>query len=148
MFNCIRPSVAFQEVPDHISLCFSVTGCKVGCKGCHSYELWRAENGSPLDNDTFKVWLSKYHGLISCVLFFGGEWNPKALIDKLVIAKEAGLATALYSGEDRIDASITQHLTYFKTGAWVQELGGLDSPTTNQQFIEISSGANLNHLFT
>ena len=147
IFNCITPSIVFQEVPNEISLCFSITGCKVGCYGCHSTELWHEENGIPLTNESFMVWLKKYQGLISCVVFFGGEWQPDALIEKLLIAKEYGLKTCLYSGEKYIGINIYQQLNFLKTGAWVAALGGLTSTKTNQVFINTVTGEKLNHLF-
>ena len=151
-FNCITPSVVFQEVPNEISLCFSITGCRVACKGCHSTELWHAKNGLKLTNQLFMQYLKKYQGLISCVVFFGGEWQPSAIIEKLLIAKNFGLKTCLYSGEEAgekyIDLRITQHLNFLKTGAWRPELGGLASSTTNQIFRDLSTGKKLNYLFT
>jgi anaerobic ribonucleoside-triphosphate reductase activating protein len=146
-FNCISPSIVFQEVPDEISLCFSITGCKVGCKGCHSAELWQESYGMPLTNINFITWLNKYKNLISCVVFFGGEWQKKALIEKLIIAKKHGLKTCLYSGQKHININISQHLNFLKTGAWRAELGGLDSPITNQTFRNVATGKKLNHLF-
>lgn len=150
-FNCLAPTIVFQEVPDEISLCFSITGCKIGCKGCHSTELWDASNGITLNNQSFTYWLEKYQGLISCVVFFGGEWQPNALIEKLLIAKKFGLKTCLYSGEESgekyIDLRITQNLNFLKTGAWHEKLGGLDSVSTNQIFRNLTTGEKLNHLF-
>jgi len=150
-FNCLTPSIVFQEVPNEISLCFSITGCKVGCKGCHSTELWDERNGITLNNANFTYWLKKYQGLISCVVFFGGEWQPQALIEKLIIAKNYNLKTCLYSGEEagekHIDINISQHLNFLKTGKWQAELGGLDSITTNQIFRDLTTGEKLNHLF-
>ncbi len=147
-FNCITPSVVFQEVPNEISLCFSITGCKVGCKGCHSTELWQETNGIALTKQSFIQWLKKYQGLISCVVFFGGEWQPCALVEKLLIAKKLGLKTCLYSGEKHISLNISQHLDFLKTGAWQPNLGGLDNITTNQIFRDMRTGAKLNHLFS
>jgi len=151
-FNCITPSIVFQEVPNEISLCFSITGCKIGCKGCHSTELWQSENGMALTNQAFIQWLKKYQGLISCVVFFGGEWQPKALTEKLLITKKLGLKTCLYSGEEsaekHIDLRIIQQLDFLKTGAWQPELGGLDSIKTNQVFRDLVTGEKLNYLFT
>jgi anaerobic ribonucleoside-triphosphate reductase activating protein len=146
-FNCIPPSIVFQEVPDEISLCFSITGCKVGCKGCHSTELWQETYGMPLTNINFVAWLKKYKSLISCVVFFGGEWQENSLIEKLIIAKKQGLKTCLYSGQKHININISQHLNFLKTGAWHAELGGLDSPISNQIFRNITTGEKLNHLF-
>lgn len=147
IFNCITPSIVFQEVPNEISLCFSITGCKVACKGCHSTELWHEKNGIPLTNESFVLWLKKYQGLLSCVVFFGGEWQPNALIEKLLIAKEYGLKTCLYSGEKYIAINIYQQLNFLKTGAWVAALGGLENTATNQVFINTVTGEKLNHLF-
>jgi anaerobic ribonucleoside-triphosphate reductase activating protein len=152
IFNSLIPSIVFQEVPDEISLCFSITGCKIGCKGCHSTELWHAKNGIALTNQTFIQWLKKYQGLVSCVVFFGGEWQPSDLIEKLIIAKKFGLKTCLYSGQEagekHIDINISQHLNFLKTGKWQAELGGLESITTNQIFRDLTTGEKLNHLFT
>ena len=146
-FNCIPPSIVFQEVPDEISLCFSITGCKVGCKGCHSTELWQEDYGIPLTNSNFINWLSKCESLISCVVFFGGEWQETVLVEKLIIAKKQGLKTCLYSGQKHININIYQHLNFLKTGAWRAELGGLDSPITNQTFRNTATGEKLNHIF-
>ncbi len=146
-FNCIEPTVVFQEVPDEISLCFSITGCKLACVGCHSTELWNERNGEALTNQRFKSWLAKYKNLISCVVFFGGEWNQAALIEKLIIAQASGLKTCLYSGLDTVDDQIIKHLDFYKTGRWDKSLGGLSSPTTNQRFIDNKTGNLLNHLF-
>jgi len=146
-FNCLPPSIVFQEVPNEISLCFSITGCKVACKGCHSTELWNENYGTHLSNISFIAWLTKYQNLISCVVFFGGEWQVKALIDKLLIARNFGLKTCLYSGAKYIDISISQYLNFLKTGPWQSALGGLESINTNQVFRDIKTGEKLNHLF-
>jgi len=146
-FNCLVPTTVFQEVPDEISLCFSITGCKIGCTGCHSTELWNENYGFPLTNKHFIFWLKKYQSLVSCVVFFGGEWQANALIEKLLIAKNFGLKTCLYSGEKHIDIQISQHLNFLKTGEWQANLGGLESPNTNQVFRNIETGEKLNNLF-
>ncbi len=146
-FNSLPPTIVFQEVPNEISLCFSITGCKIGCKGCHSIELWNEKNGILLSKHNYICWLKKYSNLITCVIFFGGEWQPNALIEKLLIAKKLGLKTCLYSGEKYIDINISQHLTYLKTGAWQEKLGGLERPLTNQIFREMIGGKKLNYLF-
>jgi len=146
-FKCITPAVVFQEVPNEISLCFSITGCKIGCNGCHSTELWDDNNGFELTNQKFIQWINKYKSLISCVVFFGGEWQANALIEKLIIANNLGLKTCLYSGQDYLDINIIQHLTFLKTGRWQAKLGGLESTTTNQVFRNVISGEKLNYLF-
>lgn len=139
--------VALQEVPHEISLCFSITGCPLHCRGCHSPHLWKRGSGEVLTDDLFISSIEKYKSMISCILFMGGEWEEKDLIKKLKIAQEYGLSTCLYTGLDEISEDIKKYLTWLKVGSWVEELGGLNSNTTNQKFIEIKTGAILNHYF-
>lgn len=32
--------IVFQEVPGEVALAYTITGCTVGCKGCHSVDSW------------------------------------------------------------------------------------------------------------
>ena len=77
----------------------------------------------------------------------GGEWEEKDLIKKLKTAEDNGLNTCLYTGMEDVSNEIKNHLTWLKTGAWIAELGGLDSPETNQKFIEVKTNKLLNHYF-
>ena len=51
--------VVFQEVPNEISLAYSITGCKVGCKGCHSAFTWNENTGTELTPLNFAEDLEK-----------------------------------------------------------------------------------------
>ena len=82
----------------------------------------------------------------------GGEWVPEELEKMLRAVAAAGLKTCLYTGLERdeleaVSERIIPLLTYLKTGRWVMELGGLDSPATNQKFTDLRTGEVLNHLF-
>jgi anaerobic ribonucleoside-triphosphate reductase activating protein len=142
-----KATVLFQEVPDHISLAFSVAGCPIKCEGCHSSETWDTSWGNELLDSHFLKLLKRYQGFINCVVFFGGEWHPDALIQKLKIAQQRGLKTCLYTGFDNIPQRIKAHLDFLKTGAYIEKLGGLDSPMTNQVFTDLKTGDALNHRF-
>lgn len=140
--------VVFQEVPNEISLVYSITGCPLRCKGCHSPFTWGEHTGQELTELDFAEDLKKYDLLISCVLFYGGEWHEEQLIRLLSIAKnDFRLKTCLYTGQDFVSERITEQLTFLKTGCWVEQLGGLQSPTTNQVLMNVDSGENLNHYF-
>lgn len=139
--------IVLQEVPGEISICFSICGCKLRCEGCHSPVLWKEKNGQQLTPKVFETTLGKYKGFANCVLFMGGEWHQTELISCLDFARQEGYKTCLYSGEERVDDDIRKRLDWLKTGKWVTELGGLDSPMTNQRFIEVRSNKILNHLF-
>ena len=139
--------VVLQEVPGQISLCFSITGCPLRCEVCHSPFLWKNGSGEILTDELFADFLDKYKSMISCVLFMGGEWEEEDLIKKLKIAEDNGLNTCLYTGMEDVSDEIKNHLTWLKTGPWIAELGGLDSPKTNQKFIEVKTNKLLNHYF-
>ncbi|MCC5879602.1 MAG: anaerobic ribonucleoside-triphosphate reductase activating protein [Idiomarina sp.] len=147
MLRFNEETVCFQEVPGEVSLAYTITGCPVGCKGCHSADTWAPGSGEPLTLEYFRRRLSDYQGLMSCVLFLGGEWHPAELIQCLREARQRNLNTCLYTGLDTVPLSIKKHLTFLKTGPWIAPLGGLDSPTTNQRFYDLRNQQLLNHLF-
>ena len=139
--------IVWQEVPGETSLAYTITGCPVGCKGCHSVDTWPVGSGIELLPDYFSKRLNDYQGLITCVLFLGGEWHHEALLQLLKLAKSQGLKTCLYTGLESIPSEITKQLDYLKTGPWVAARGGLDSRATNQRFMNLRSGELLNVRF-
>ena len=147
MLRFTDEQIAFQEVPNEVSLAFTIAGCTLGCKGCHSSYSWQANQGTPLTPVYLQHRLDSYKNLISCVLFLGGEWQPEALISLLKLSRSANLNTCLYTGLDDVSPALKQRLTYLKTGRWLSELGGLNSSTTNQRFTDLRTGKCLNHLF-
>lgn len=132
--------VVFQEVPGEVSLAFSISNCQGNCPGCHS--PWLRENtGEDLETD-LPVLLERYKGMATCVLFLGEGSDPDAIWDCIVIAKSHGYKTALYSGKDELSDVHRRliyhgHLDYLKIGSYREDLGPLNSPTTNQRMIEI-----------
>ena len=141
--------VVWQEVPNETSLAFLITGCPLGCKGCHSVESWKRGSGQILTEIYLAKQLKKYQGFITCVLFMGGEWLPDKLILLLKMARKQGLNTCLYTGLEKteLDPRLLPELTYLKTGRWIAERGGLNSLTTNQRFVDLRTGECLNGLF-
>lgn len=140
-------TVTTQEVPGELSLCFTITGCPLHCQGCHSPYLWKRGSGQCLTDERYSDILLSYRELATCVLFMGGEWHLEELVSKLALAQEIGYSTCLYTGLDELDPQILQVLTWVKFGPWMEERGGLDSPRTNQRFIETATNRSLNHLF-
>ncbi|NMH66443.1 anaerobic ribonucleoside-triphosphate reductase activating protein [Shewanella salipaludis] len=147
MFNSLTPQIALQEVPGEVSLLFSITGCDVGCKGCHSVELWDANYGEPLTQDRYLAYLEQYLDFVSCIVFFGGEWQPGSLIPCLALARSMNFKTCLYTGRERVAAEIVAHLDYLKTGEFKQQLGGLASPGSNQKFYDLNRKQIINYKF-
>ncbi|MEK2646637.1 anaerobic ribonucleoside-triphosphate reductase activating protein [Bdellovibrio sp. BCCA] len=145
--NIYRYDIVFQEVPNHISLAFYVCGCPLRCPGCHSPELWTEKTGVPLTMSFYRTLLLQYQGKADCILFLGGEWHSRELVEFLKEARTADFKTALYTGLDDVTTEIKSHLTFLKTGPWRAKLGGLSSPTTNQVFRDLTTNTVLNHLF-
>ncbi len=144
--------IVLQEIPNEISLCFTITGCPLACEGCHSQYTWNPDLGEPMTAVVLEKLLDKYDQTISCVLFMGGEWNIEYLLRFIEISKNRNLKTALYTGLNlkQIKKKYPELLTkldYIKTGKWIPSLGGLDSRTTNQELLEVKTGNVLNHYF-
>lgn len=147
MLRFLNEDVVFQEVPGEVSLAYTVAGCPLRCRGCHSADTWDSMRGERLTPAYLEHRLKGYQGLITCVVFFGGEWQPEALLQLLCIAEREGLNRCLYTGLETVGPRLQRHLTFLKTGPWIVERGGLESPDTNQRFIDLRTGALLNHHF-
>ena len=130
-------SVVFQEVPDEVTLAFSIANCGRNCEGCHSPSL-NKNSGFPLKLFEYKQFVDFYKPYITCVCLLGdGQASPAELQEYFAYAKQQGLKTCLYTA-DNIEkfASLAPCLDYLKTGAYIQRLGSLTSPTTNQRFFQ------------
>lgn len=149
MLKYFREDIVFQEVPNEISISFSICGCPRKCKNCSWKNTINLGEKHILTDNKFKSTLKKYSGLATCVLFLGGEWEEEDLINKLILAKKSGYKTCLYTGCDlnQVSLSIKENLDFIKVGQYVESLGGLSSPTTNQRFIDLVSGKILNNYF-
>lgn len=147
MFNSTHHQIVFQEVPEEVAISFCISGCDVGCKGCHSTELWDASYGAPLTKSKYLNVLTQYQNMATCVLFMGGEWQPKILISYLKLAQEKGFKTCLYTGQEEIEESIKSHLDYLKLGAYDAQFGGLENKGTNQRFLALPGHQQLNYKF-
>lgn len=139
MLKFLYASEVFQEIPDEISLAIAITGCKIHCKGCHSKELWEDRGGAITPFVLGK--LLQVHKGVTCVCFMGGEHDIQylqGLIEE--VHYNYGLKTAWYCGLDEIPKEhidIIDHLDFLKLGHYDENLGGLDSPTTNQRLYQI-----------
>ena len=127
----------FAEVPSEITLGVSISGCQIRCQGCHSRELWE-DKGTPLTIEELQNLLDAHKG-ITCLCILGGEHDIDTLIELFQYAYKK-VKTAWYCGLDMIPKDklgIMQSLDFVKLGHYDHELGGLDSPTTNQRFYQI-----------
>lgn len=134
--------ICFQEVPNETSLSFSITNCPHHCQGCHSSYLAQ-DIGIPVES-VLKDRLDKYSGLITCVLFMGGDDEKQIdnLIECVKYCRSMGYKTALYSGDTVINPILKNYFDYIKIGPYDQSKGGLDCPSTNQRMYQKLVDAN------
>lgn len=133
--------ICFQEVPDEVSLSFSISNCPNNCEGCHSPWL-RTDCGDDLYWKMPQL-LRHYKDKITCVLFMGGddEKQKYELMTALHYCRIKGYKTALYSGFDVWpDRELLMMLDYVKIGHYNPALGGLKSCTTNQRMYKKNGG--------
>ncbi len=138
MLKYLNTQVTFSEVPDEITLCINITGCKVGCRNCHSSYL--AEDiGEPLDLQHLTNLIDSNRG-ISCVCIMGGDANPSEVDDIAQDIKEyyPELKVGWYSGRQELSKDINlEWFDFVKLGPYIEELGPLNSKTTNQRFYKV-----------
>ena len=133
--------IVFQEVPDEVTLAINISNCPNHCKGCHSPHL-QEDKGNTLDENAIDLLLAKYGDAITCVCFMGGDADPKVVESfSCYVRKSAQLKTAWYSGRQQLpEHGNVTNFDYIKLGPYVESLGGLDAPGTNQRFYRIENG--------
>lgn len=134
MLKYVDTAVTFSEIPNEISLCIDISGCPNHCPGCHSKYLWE-DIGEPLNKESILKLISENEG-ITCVCLMGGDQAPNTITWLALCIKEKypDLKVAWYSGLAKIHKDIdTSYFDYIKIGPYVEDLGPLNSPTTNQR---------------
>lgn len=139
MIKYVDTKVVMSEVPDEITLAINLSNCPCHCKGCHSSYL--AEDiGEELTSKSLADLVDSNDG-ITCIAFMGGDSEPES-IDKLAwFIKEVfwWLKVAWYSGRQELSPDINlKNFDYIKLGPYVEELGGLNNPNTNQRMYKVS----------
>lgn len=139
MLKYLNTQVTFAEVPDEITLCINITGCKNGCKNCHSSYL--AEDiGNPLNKIVLSKLLEDNNG-ISCVSFMGGDRDTIHIVALASWVKtHTNLKVAWYSGRQELSDIVARQLRWFdyiKLGPYREEFGPLNSRTTNQRMYKV-----------
>ena len=138
MLKYLTYSVVFQEVPDEISLALEITACPHRCPNCHSPYL-RKNVGTELTEENIDR-LINANPDVSCLCLMGGDSEHQDIIRIANIVHSYCKKVAVYSGDDEIDESLIPYLDYYKVGSYQEDLGPLDSKTTNQVFYKIIDG--------
>ena len=142
MLKFTETDITFKEVPGKICRCFSVSNCGLHCKNCHSPEL-QGDNGEELTPEKLLNFIKQDKRVVDCYVFLGEGNDIEALKRLLIICKNNGLETCIYSGKSNAWQFINDYLhllDYIKVGPYIEELGGLDNQNTNKKFFNIIWG--------
>lgn len=139
MLKYLNTQVTFAEVPDEITLCINITGCKNGCKNCHSSYLAQ-DIGTELTFNEVRKLIKKNSG-ISCIALMGGDAEPDKIntLASFIINHHGSIKVAWYSGRQELNNNIDLcNFDYIKLGPYKEEFGPLNSRTTNQRFYKVN----------
>ncbi len=137
--------IVFAEVPDQTTIAVNISECPNRCPGCHSPHLMQSV-GEPLDEDAVVALLDRYGSGITCFCFMGGDARPReiAALAGVVRRLRPQMLTAWYSGRDALPEGVDPcAFDYIKLGAYVESLGGLSSPTTNQRMYRVAADGTM-----
>ena len=124
-------SVVMEEIPDRVTLAVEISHCRGNCPGCHSPFL-KEDIGEVLTEEIIDALVRNNFG-VDCFLFLGEGRDPEALCALAAHVRTLGLIPAVYSGRREVDDLLWESFDYVKVGPYVEELGPLNKPTTNQR---------------
>ena len=134
--------VVFQEIPGEVTLALNLSGCPCHCPGCHSPHL--AEDiGEPLTEELLDGLIARYGAMVTCICFMGGDQAPEEVAHWAEYISHSSISpsplkTAWYSGRQYVPENVPSNFqlsafNFVKFGPYIESLGGLKSPTTNQR---------------
>lgn len=135
MLKYVNTGVVFQEIPDEVTLSINLSGCPCRCPGCHSQYLWE-DIGTPLSAMELGRLVRRYRREITCLCFMGGDSEPEYVdtLARYLRREHPTLKLAWYSGRQRMSPKISRsNFDYIKLGPYIEHLGCLKEPTTNQR---------------
>ncbi len=143
MLRYVDYDIVFQEIPDEVTLAINISNCPNRCKGCHSPHLMR-DIGESLTEQSLSGLLEMYGKAVTCVCFMGGDAFPQEVeqLARFVQGQSiASVKVAWYSGKSDLPSGLDiNYFQYIKLGPYIEALGGLKSPKTNQRLYRVMNG--------
>jgi anaerobic ribonucleoside-triphosphate reductase activating protein len=140
MLKYVSYDVVFREIPDETTLALNISGCPYRCSGCHSPWL-QSDVGQPLTDSELSALLNRYGSTVTCVCFMGGDEAPDEVVRlATLIRRTTSLKVGWYSGRVALPPDFPlRSFHYIKLGPYIDHLGPLFSPTTNQRLYRITA---------
>ena len=125
--------IVMEEIPHRVTLAVEVSNCQGNCPGCHSPFL-RKDIGEELTPFKIDEMIADNFG-VNCFLFLGEGNDPDALLNLARYIKKVypAIEIALYSGREKVSEEISSLFDYVKVGPYIESLGPLNNPNTNQR---------------
>ena len=134
--------IVFQEVPNETSLALNISDCPHHCPGCHSMYLWQPV-GDVLTEEWLQQQLARYPYL-TCVSIQGGDRDYHEVERLARWIKQHGLKSCWYTGFARLPEDLQYGcFDFIKVGPYIELMGGLRSPSTNQRFYRVEQDGSL-----
>ena len=135
MLKYVNTGIVFQEIPDEMTLAINISNWPCHFPGCHSCYLWE-DIGTTLDTNVIDEFARQYGKNITCISFMGGDADVRGVekLAKYIHSKYPEYKVAWYSGRVRIPDFVNkQDFDFIKVGPYIEHLGALKKPTTNQR---------------
>lgn len=142
--------IVFQEIPTEVTLAINLSLCPNNCIGCHSPQL-REDIGDILNKESLDLLINKYGTAITCISLMGGDGDTETIAILAQYIKQRGYRSAWYSGRQDLPPNFRiECFDYVKLGPYIEALGGLDNPNTNQRLYRIIGQhiTDITHLMT
>ena len=149
MLKCYSYDIVCQEIPDEISLAVNISCCPNRCPGCHSPWLWSNE-GEDMTEDMLEGLIGKYSAAVTCFCFMGGDSEPLEVmrLAEWIRTQWPHIKTAWYSGKEKLPEGFdVRSMNYIKLGPYIESLGGLKSPDTNQALYRIEHDGKMKQIY-
>ena len=146
MLKYVNYDIVFQEIPDEVTLAINISNCPNGCPGCHSPFLQK-DTGEPLAEEILTYLLGKYGKSVTCFCFMGGDSDSGEIVRLAQFLHTQSLAkvkVGWYSGKQKLPTAFnTEYFQYIKLGPYIENLGSLKSPKTNQRLYKIGENGQM-----
>lgn len=109
MLKYLDTKITFSEIPDEITLCISITGCKIGCKNCHSSYLAK-DIGEVLTIGRVEKLLEQNRG-VTAICFMGGDNDPKLVNHYAKLIKASHVQQIEYTYKADKDVTLPKGVT-------------------------------------
>lgn len=131
--------VVFQEIPEETTLAINISNCPCRCPGCHSKFLWE-DVGVELTFEELDKLIARVANNITCVCFMGGDAAPEYIsqLAEYVAKNHPSFKVGWYTGKTIVSKAVNlAWLDYVKVGPYIERLGSLKSPQSNQKLYEV-----------